>query len=97
MAGAAFTTRSQQTVVDASERTGPLLVRALVLADASNAARRPTDMRFTDDVEIEVVVARSHEEVHGLPRARQPIFDRCRHRVWLGPDDLVAHNPTVGE
>src|SRR5690242_14267389 len=49
---------------------------------------------LADCVQVEVVVRLLGEEVNELVRGAEPVGTRKRHRVLLGPHDLVAEQPT---
>ncbi|QSZ50078.1 hypothetical protein AYX22_17795 [Arthrobacter sp. D5-1] len=60
--------------------------------------RRATWLRqmgHTNRVEIEVVTFLLREQVNHLMGRCQPVTHASWHRVWLGPDDLVADYPPV--
>ncbi len=52
-------------------------------------------MRDADLVEIEVVARRTRQQVDNLVRSGEPVPHTRRHRVGLGPDDLVTDDPAV--
>ncbi len=79
--------------VVACQRTGP---GGLGIWSAFLLARgAPAAVRHADGVEVEEVAGRPSEQVDRLPGAGQTVGHRGWHRVGLGPDDLVAHDPAV--
>ncbi|CAN5408523.1 hypothetical protein BH24ACT7_BH24ACT7_06110 [soil metagenome] len=87
MARSPFPAQRRQAVVGAAVAAGP---------DGGLPRLARAGVGYADGVEIEPVARlRAGEQVDLLPRAGETIGGRVRHRIGLGPDALVAHQPAA--
>ena len=68
---------------------------AVFLGRFGAAGGRRAAVRFANGIEVEEVAGRAHQEVDRFPATGQSVAHAGGHRVRLGPDDLVAHDPAV--